>query len=148
MILTVILAVHATLEDDDLIETERRIVNKMASVLYRNATSKEQANLLLNQLRLQVIAAKCGESVAIYIRCCIEKDLNRLREVIANMEMEKLLERLFNLLLKKNTIKVLSVKIYEQDLQKAIEIFASKSIPLKTIITQYYSIDSNAIVLQ
>lgn len=124
--LSVIVPVHATLESDNLDETETRIVNEMTYVLCRSTTSVEQVHRLLAALQLQVIAVKRGESVVLYVRCCKEKELSRLCRIVDNLEMKAITDKLFSILLPKLVIKVTSVTIFEQDLVKAKEMFARK----------------------
>lgn len=88
--------------------------------------STEQANRLLAAAQLNIIAAKRGQSIVLYVCCCIEGQLTRLCKMIDCLEMTNFLEQLFSLFVHNMKIKVLSVKIYESDLTKARQSLESK----------------------
>lgn len=127
ILFAVIVPVHATLESDqsdNLDEVEAQVVKEMTAMLCRNTSSTEQANRLLAALQLQVIAAKRGESVVLYIRCYKENEFEHLCEVVDKQTIRKILERIFNRFFEKQVIKISNVAIYERDLRRAKESFA------------------------
>lgn len=118
--------VHATVETDNLNETEEQIVDEMANLLTN--MSPEQANRLLTATQLKIIAVKRGRSIVLYICCNNEDEFNRLCKMIDDSEMKKLLDQLFNLIIRNTWIKIQSVKIFERDLANTKQLFKSKSL--------------------
>lgn len=123
-----IVPVHATLQGNNLDEAETQIVNEVTNFLRQRTNSMEQAIRLIAEVQLNIMAVRRGESIVLYIGCCTKEDLNYLRKVVDYMEIKETLERLFNLFVPKLGIKVriLLVKISENDLAKAMEILDSK----------------------
>lgn len=123
-----IVPVHATLQGNNLDEAETQIVNEVTELLRQRTNSMEQAIRLIAEVQLNIMAVRRGESIVLYIGCCTKEDLNYLRKVVDYMEIKETLERLFNLFVPKLGIKIriLLVKISENDLAKAMEILDSK----------------------
>lgn len=117
--------VHATVENDNLDETEEQIVDEMANLLTN--MSPEQANRLLTAAQLKIIAVNRGRSIVLYICCSNEDELIRLCKMIDNSEMKKFLEQLFNLIIRDTWIKIQTVKIFERDLANTKLFFKSKA---------------------
>lgn len=131
-----IVRVHATLECDSLDETETQIVNEMTELLLQRNVSAEQANRLLAAAQLNIMAAKRGQSIVLYVCCCREDQLTRLCQLIDSLEMTKVLEQLFALFVHNMKIKVISVKIYDSDLTKAKQSLEGKQ---SLIIFRYFA---------
>lgn len=118
-----IVRIHATLESENLTEAETQIVNEMTNLLFQRSTSLEQANRLLSAMQLNVLAVKRGQSIVLYIACIREEEFVYLYQIIDNLEMKRILQQLFNLLVENFKIKVLMVKIHDRDITSAKQLF-------------------------
>lgn len=117
--------VHTTLETDNLNETEAQIVKEVTNLLLQRKVSTEQANRVLSAAHLNIIAVNRGQSIVLYICCRKENEFNDLCKMIDNSELKNFLEELFVALTCNINLKVLSVKIYESDINKARQMFRS-----------------------
>lgn len=86
----------------------------------------EQANRLLSAMRLNVVGVKRGQSIVLYVSCIREEEFVHLCQIVDNLEVTRILQQLFNLLVKNFKIKILMVKIHNKDITSAKQLFQSK----------------------
>lgn len=83
----------------------------MTKFLVQENISLKQANRLWDATQLNIFATRRGQSIVFYSWCRKEDELDRLCKIIDDLEIEVVLEQLFNFLIYNIKIKVLSVKI-------------------------------------
>lgn len=117
---------HLTLECSNLDAVEESIVEEMTGLLVRKDVSKAQARRLLAATQLKIEAVKKGQSIILYVICVNEGELIRLCKIIDDMKTRDVLQQLFNYLIPKANIKIISMTILERDIKKAMKSFESK----------------------
>lgn len=106
--------VHAQLNSEEVDETEEEIITRFASVL--SGKSLEASNRILVGT-LNVIAAKKGQSVVLYIYCKTLKDLIHLQEMNASGKLRTIIQTIFTQLLSH----VFWTKVNVENLKSVVE---------------------------